>query len=159
MSKMNRKDIIEKLKSHAPIITAVTATQDMGYEFSAIVPSGVIYGEPGMLLTYSEGKWPPVRWMSKTEKEYDELEQKFLLDDIWEVTPWEELSDGEIKQWLDVVISIKSLHESLEILYSINNGRYKISFSTYLKRVDNDAISACEWDHLDERSLAINPII
>jgi hypothetical protein len=31
-------------------------SEDMGYEFNAIVPDGVIYAEPSMLLNYSDDK-------------------------------------------------------------------------------------------------------
>ena len=47
---MSRNEIIKKLKNAAPALIGVSFSEDMGYEFSAIVPSGVIYPEPGMLL-------------------------------------------------------------------------------------------------------------
>jgi len=34
--------MIQRLKRIAPIITQVTGTQDMGFEFSAVVPDGGI---------------------------------------------------------------------------------------------------------------------
>ena len=40
------------------MITQVTETSDMGFEFSAITTQGVIYAEPGMLLSFSKGHWP-----------------------------------------------------------------------------------------------------
>ncbi len=156
---MNREDTIEKLKSYAPIITSLRLSHDMGYEFSAVVPNGVICGEPGMLLNYSGGEWPLSKWRSKTELEYKNLTNKFLIDEVWNVIPWDDLSDEEIEQWLADVIYETMIHERLEVVYLISNGKYKISFSTYLQSVDNEAISACEWGHGDERELAMRPII
>lgn len=70
---MNRKQKIQQLKSLAPVITGVTVTDDMGYEFSAVVPDGVIYPIPGMLLSYSGGVWPPDQWKNQTEEETTQL--------------------------------------------------------------------------------------
>ena len=98
---MNREEMIKKLKQIAPIITDVTGTSDMGVEFSAVVHSGVIYSEPGMLLNYSDGEWPPNEWEDESVEERGILLRKFLLDDTWQVTEWENLSDEEIEQWLD----------------------------------------------------------
>jgi len=85
------------------VFTQVTATDDMGFEFSAIVPDGVIYAEPGMLLDYSAGQWPPDEWKVKTEEDFEVLLDEFLLDDTWQVNAWEDLSDEEIEQWLEDV--------------------------------------------------------
>ena len=95
---MTREEIISKLRRVAPVITDVTATSDMGYEFSAVVPAGVIYGEPGMLLNFSGGEWPPKHWENKTDEEREKLLKELLLDDQWTVTVWEDLSDEELEQ-------------------------------------------------------------
>jgi hypothetical protein len=98
---MAREDVIKKLTQLAPVITNLTATSDMGYEFSAVVPDGVIYAEPGMLLSYSGGVWPPDQWKNKSERDYKELLRGFILDEGWGVTAWEDLSDEELEQWLE----------------------------------------------------------
>jgi hypothetical protein len=100
---MNREDMINELRQLAPIITDVRQTFDMGYEFSAVVPEGVIYAEPGMLLNYSGGDWLLGQWKDKTNKEYKESLRSFLLDETWEVTKWEELSDEKIEKWLEEI--------------------------------------------------------
>ncbi|HBD08342.1 MAG TPA: hypothetical protein DCZ69_08780 [Syntrophobacteraceae bacterium] len=98
---MTREDMIQKLKQIAPIVTQVTATYDMGFEFSVVVPNGVIYAEPGMLLDYSGGEWPPNEWEDKTDEEFEVLLRDFLLDETWQVTAGEDLSNEEIEQWLE----------------------------------------------------------
>ncbi len=109
---MNRDDMIQRLKRIAPIITQVTATDDMGFEFSAVVPNGVIYAEPGMLLDFSGGEWPPNEWKDKTDEEFQMLLRHFLLDEIWQVNAWETLSDEDIEQWLEYVQNVE--HGNLE---------------------------------------------
>ena len=75
---MNREEIIMLLKSAAPALINVSFSEDMGYEFNAIVPDGVIYAEPGMLLSGSY--------------------EKFTLDD------WHEIKLIENKQKLDAFL-------------------------------------------------------
>ncbi|MBM3846789.1 MAG: hypothetical protein FJ405_10970 [Verrucomicrobia bacterium] len=98
----------------APIVTQVTGTTDMGYEFSAVVPTGVIYAEPGMLLSYSGGEWPPFQWEDKTDEEHEKLLREFLLDEGWIVTAWEDLSDEKLKQLLEEVNNLQSSDEDDE---------------------------------------------
>ena len=82
------------------MITQVTETSDMGFEFSAITTQGVIYAEPGMLLSFSNGRWP---FDGKQAKEMNNASvQEFLLDETWNVIPWEDLSDEELHEWLEV---------------------------------------------------------
>lgn len=100
---MGREEIIKNLEKASPVVTQVTFTNDMGYEFSAVVPSGVIYPIPGMLLGYSGGEWPPNLWDCKTEEEYIKSLRSFLLDQTWLVTPWDDLRDDEIEEWLEAV--------------------------------------------------------
>lgn len=71
---------------------------DMGYEFSAIVPGGVIWAEPGMLIGYSGGRWPPDNWKRKPKVEREALLREFLLDACWNVTPWDSLGDDQISE-------------------------------------------------------------
>ena len=98
---IKREDMIQSLKEISPVITQVTFSDDMGFEFSAVVDGGLIYAEPGMLLHFSGGQWPPSLWGDKTDEEYNDLFYRFLLDETWEVTQWEDLSDKEIKQWYE----------------------------------------------------------
>lgn len=101
---MNREGMIRKLKQLAPVVTQAVATSDMGYEFSAIVPDGVIEAMAGMLLDYSGGEWPPNNWgEDKTDEELQTLLKDFLLDETWEVVAWDELSDEQIEYWLEEV--------------------------------------------------------
>jgi hypothetical protein len=97
---MKRSQLIMKLKDVAPAITSVSFSDDMGYEFSAIVPGGVIYAEPGMLLTYSGGLWPPDEWRGDPPLDYERKLIALILDSSWSVTPWEKLSHEELEQWL-----------------------------------------------------------
>jgi hypothetical protein len=95
---MDREGAIQKLRQMAPVIMSITATSDLGYEFSAIVPEGVISAEPGMLLSYSGGAWPPSEWEHKTVEEYEKLLRSFVFDEAWEVRLWQEMNDEEIEQ-------------------------------------------------------------
>lgn len=111
---MTRKDMLHKLKQVTPVITQVIGTTDMGFEFSAVVPSGVIYAEPGMLLGYSGGEWPPFQWEDKTDEEYEKLLREFLLGEVWTVTAWEDLSNEELEEWLEDVNNAHSSEEDDE---------------------------------------------
>lgn len=97
---VNRKDKIAKLKSVAPTLVAVTKTEDMGFEFAAVVPDGVIYPEPGMLIDYSNGAWPPDEWDQGNDEQIKILMREFLLNPRWAVTAWAEISGAELDQWL-----------------------------------------------------------
>ena len=105
---MTRREIIQKLEKSAPYITRVTGTMDMGFEFSAVVPGGVINAEPGMLLDYSGGEWPLLQWEGKSDSEQYMLLKNFLINEHWTVTTWAELSDEELEQWLEDVSNAKS---------------------------------------------------
>ena len=105
---MSSDETINKLKSLAPVITNVTATSDMGYEFSAVVPNGVIYAETGMLLNYSGGVWPLKQCEGKTDNQCEKQLSDFLLDFSWMVTPWENVSNEELEQWLADIIHTQS---------------------------------------------------
>lgn len=96
---LNKK--IKILQGSAPYLTNVSYSEDMGYEFSAVVPSGVIYAEPGMLLNYSQGAWPPDSWSDLAAADYEKLLKDFLLDEAWTVIGWEKLGDEEIDNLLE----------------------------------------------------------
>ena len=100
---MKSDELVNKLQQLAPAITNVTATSDMGYEFSAVVPDGVIYAEPGMLLDYSGGKWPPDEWGDISQTDYTKRLRDFLLDSRWTVVAWGELTHDELERWLEAV--------------------------------------------------------
>ncbi len=89
------------------MVTEITETYDMGFEFSAVVPNGIIYSEPGMLLAFSDGYWPPNDWQGKTDEELQVLLKDFLLDETWSVIAWENLDDEEVAHWLEVVRNLK----------------------------------------------------
>jgi len=99
---MNRLEMIDKLKKVAPAIMSVNVSDDMGFEFSAIVSEGVIYPYPGMLINYSGGQWPLDEWEYKDNEEYEGLLLDFLLDEEWAITAWEDVDDFEIEQLLEV---------------------------------------------------------
>ena len=96
--KIDRQTLITLLSSKTPQIINVTLTEDMGYEFCAIVPTGIIHPEPGMLLNYSNGSWPPNSWDLQSEEEMNKRLEEFLLEEEWSVTPWEDLSDEELEE-------------------------------------------------------------
>ncbi len=98
---MKRNQIIMTLKNASPALTSVAFSDDMGFEFSAIVPGGVIYAEPGMLLSYCGGRWPPDAWQGGTALDHAQRIEEFLLEKAWKVTAWEKLSLVELKQWLE----------------------------------------------------------
>ena len=91
------------MKNAAPVLTSVSFSDDMGYEFSAIVPDGVIYAEPGMLLTYSGGCWPPDDWEGETNIDKKKQLEEFLLLDEWSITAWENIKLKELRQLLDIL--------------------------------------------------------
>ena len=97
---MKRSQIVSKLKDAAPAITSVSFSEDMGYEFAAIVPDGIIHAEPGMLLTYSGGRWPPDEWSGNPPHEKEQKLNALLLNSRWSVTVWEKLSQEELEQLL-----------------------------------------------------------
>ena len=97
---MKRSQIVSKLRDAAPAITNVSFSEDMGYEFTAIVPDGVVYAEPGMLLNYSGGLWPPDEWSGDPPLEYERKLDALLLNSRWSVTVWEKLSQEELEQLL-----------------------------------------------------------
>ena len=96
-----RELLIKKLQGIAPLITSVTATSDMGFEFSAIVPQGVIYPEPGMLINYSGGTWPLDDEVDLSKEKEDPVVREFLLDETWNIIPWADLSDSDLQEWLE----------------------------------------------------------
>jgi len=98
---MNRSDIIKNLQSYAPLIVTITFSDDMGYEFSAIVHHGVINSEPGMLLDYSNGRWPPDEWADMPQQDSIKMLSDFLINQRWSVIGWDQLSDIELDQWLE----------------------------------------------------------
>ena len=104
---MTRDDCISELKASAPMVTEITETYDMGFEFSAVVPNGFIYSEPGMLLAFSDGYWPPNDWQGKTDEEVQILLKDFLLDETWPIIAWENLGYEEVAHWLKVVRNLE----------------------------------------------------
>ena len=86
---MVRQDTINKLISLAPMVAGVSMSMDMGYEIEAIHPHGIIYPVPGMLIGASEGRLPPD----------DEL-IKLILDGHFEITPWDEIGDETLTDFL-----------------------------------------------------------
>lgn len=97
---LERKAAEDILRTKVPFIISATMTDDMGAEFSAAVPEGIIFAVPGMLLDFSDkngsylGNWPPFIWSIKGEDEYLRCMRDFLINDFWRVTPWEEVDDG-----------------------------------------------------------------
>ncbi len=98
---MNREEMIILLKNAAPALISVSFSEDMGYEFNAIVPDGVIYAEPGMLLNGSDDKWNLDDWHEIRLIENKQKLDSFLLDSNWRVTIWKDLSLDELEQWLE----------------------------------------------------------
>ena len=82
---------------------SVSFSDDMGYKFSAIIPDGVIYAEPRMLLEYSGGYWPPDDWEGETDNDKKKQLEEFLLVDKWPITTWENIKLKELRQLLDIL--------------------------------------------------------
>ena len=95
--------MIDGLKARAPFILSVTATNDMGFEFSAVVPGGIIFPSIGMLLDYSSGNWPLLEWEGKEKDEQEELTKKLLLSKVWDVTPWQNLDEQDIIEAFEIL--------------------------------------------------------
>jgi hypothetical protein len=98
-----RDNMVNILRDKSPLLIDVTATLDMGYEFTAILSSGVIYPSPGMLLSYSNGNWPPDHWGEESDDGKDRLLKQFLEDEHWDVVPWEQIPYEEIEELFDIV--------------------------------------------------------
>ena len=97
--KHDREAAQGKIRTKAPFIFYASATDDMGAEFSAVVPEGVIFAEPGMMLDFSDnngsyfGDWPPLKWDITCQEQHSRCMNDFLTNDFWNVTPWEKVDD------------------------------------------------------------------
>ncbi len=100
---IDRQQQCEKLKKYAPKILNLTLTEDMGYEFSAILSEGVIFGEPGMLINYSGGHVPFDEWDGDTEEDFNKKLEKFCLGLEDYITPWDEVSNEDLIDLLDEI--------------------------------------------------------
>ena len=98
---------IDQIKSKSPLIYNVTFSDDMGYEFSAITNSGVIFSEPGMMLNDYQGDWPFDIHLDDLNRN-KELLNKFLNEDQWSIylVPFEELDIDYLNQLL-VILGIE----------------------------------------------------
>ena len=85
---MNRKDMIIKLSEAAPKIVGVGFSDDMGYEFTAIHSNGIVFAEPGMLISVSGGQLPS-----------DEDLVKFINENYFEITPWDEVDTETLEHF------------------------------------------------------------
>jgi hypothetical protein len=90
--------MISILKAEAPKILTIVYTEDLGFEFTAILNSGVIFAMPGMLLSDYGGNLPILEWEQKSEQENTKELQKFLENGCWEVIPWNEIQTSEIEE-------------------------------------------------------------
>ena len=92
-----KQELVERLKHVAPHIYDLTLSE-LGYEFSAISATGVIFREPGMLLSTSyEGQLP-----EELKEGGGELSEEFysaLFSDL-SVVPFENLTQDELEQIL-----------------------------------------------------------
>ena len=99
---MDRQQCIKFLQEASPVIYNITYSDDMGYEFTGLTVDGVIFPEPGMLVsTSSGGALPP--HLFEDDVSDDEI-MKFLNE--CDVTPYEDLS----KNILNEVIEEYRLH-------------------------------------------------
>jgi hypothetical protein len=53
-----------------------------------------------MLLSYSDGRWPPDDWNHLSTIKYKQRIDAFLMEDVWSVTHFNKLSLEELKKWL-----------------------------------------------------------
>ena len=87
---MDRKDLITKLSEAAPKIVGKGFSDDMGYEFTALHSDGVVFAEPGMLTDVSGGRLPP-----------DDDLIKFVDEEYFEITPWDEVDDEDLEYFVE----------------------------------------------------------
>ena len=97
----SKQNLVARLKQLAPLIYDLTLTE-LGYEFSAIGASGVIFPEPGMLLSTSyEGQLP-----EELKEGVSELSEEFysaLFSEL-SVVPFENLTQEELEQILSQLV-------------------------------------------------------
>lgn len=94
----SRKEIVEALKSNAPMVFGITMTTDMGYEFSAIVEGGVIYPEVGMLLYTEEKGHIPDWWDDDDIGDYELQKRKNIFLEQLDVVPWKDISTADLEE-------------------------------------------------------------
>lgn len=101
-----KKVLIKKLKSLAPFIYNARMTEDIGCEFSGISEYGVIYREPGMLLsTSSEGQMPDLGEDNSEDANKEKLEEYFSELPI---VPYDDLSEKELEQIMFEIENIEN---------------------------------------------------
>lgn len=121
-SKLNRSQMLERLKSISPTVMNPTMTFDMGLECTIAAKDGVIYPNPGMFL-FCEGDWP-IRKLSPSDADFtrerdiyslinsgknvylftdvSKLETAFL--DMFSLDAfWEEMDDSDLLDWLEAI--------------------------------------------------------
>ena len=95
-----KQDLITRLKLLAPRVYDLMLSE-LGYEFSAISATGVIFPEPGMLLSTSyEGQLP-----EELKEGGGELSEEFysaLFSEL-SVVPFEKLTENELEQILSAL--------------------------------------------------------
>ncbi len=101
---MNRDEMIRKLVKLSPLVISVTASYDMGFEITAIVPEGIIQPSPGMLLSATGGYWPPLQWVDLDEVQLNSVLEEFFQDEEFDVIPWDQLNDEEVEDLLKKAI-------------------------------------------------------
>jgi hypothetical protein len=105
--RISRAKMIERIIAAAPVILAISETADMGDEFFAVVPTGVIYPEPGMLLNSFSGELPFTQseLLDMLKRPPNSNLNSFLLGNDWSVTAWEILDDVMIEDVFSTMLS------------------------------------------------------
>ena len=102
---MNKIQILEKLKTHIPMIFDIMLSKDMGFEFTAICKKGVIFPNVGMLLsTDTEGDLPSHEWdENQCSKQDCNKNLETFLNSLNLIVPWGAISLKDLKALLEEI--------------------------------------------------------
>lgn len=94
---------IDILRSNSPLVLTLTFSEDMGYEFNALLQNGVILASPGMLLNYSDLSEEQEDLLTVFFDSPDEFLTKIVEEGLLDITPYESLDANEIDFLLDLL--------------------------------------------------------
>lgn len=131
---------IRGLITAAPTIVNITLTE-LGHEFTAIDDVGVIFPEPGMLLSLTGGELPE----EFAHETYSKASiQAFLSNNEFDITPWEDVDDDTLEELYHAAfdnskLSMKEkMHHALssEQLNNLSDAQRKLFTNRLALRLD-----------------------